>query len=152
MERTNIRGLTLADLGPDGAQVGQSEADPFEIVVADLSFISLRLVAAPLVDRLAAPGADVVVLIKPQFEAGREAVSKGRGVIRDPEVWTEALTTVLAELSQHGAAMMGVMVSPLTGADGNVEFLAHLRAHTRHETPPGPTENLIAAAIQHATK
>jgi 23S rRNA (cytidine1920-2'-O)/16S rRNA (cytidine1409-2'-O)-methyltransferase len=158
MERTNIRGLTLADLGADGPDGSDGAPSvPFEIVVADLSFISLRLVAAALVDRLAGPGADVVLLIKPQFEAGREAVSKGRGVIRDPEIWTEALTAVLSELSRHGAAMMGVMVSPLRGADGNVEFLAHLRAHTRPETPPetqppADRANMIAAAVEHATE
>ena len=68
-----------------------------------------------------------MLLIKPQFEAGRPQVSAGRGVIRDPEVWADVLETVSGALVDHRAAMMGVMVSPLTGADGNVEFLAHLR-------------------------
>jgi 23S rRNA (cytidine1920-2'-O)/16S rRNA (cytidine1409-2'-O)-methyltransferase len=132
-ERTNIRYLTVADLG--GA--------PFEVIVADLSFISLRTVAPVLLDRLSAPGADVVVLVKPQFEAGRQAASAGRGVIRDPALWSQALLDVLGALSDQGAAMMGLMVSPLTGADGNVEFLAHFRAHH----PPAPTRERIEAAV-----
>jgi 23S rRNA (cytidine1920-2'-O)/16S rRNA (cytidine1409-2'-O)-methyltransferase len=118
-ERTDIRRLTLDAVG----------GCPFELVVADLSFISLRTVAPVILGRLAAAGADVVVLIKPQFEAGRHQVSAGRGVVRDPLVWSEVLETVCTALIGHGAAMMGVMVSPLTGGDGNVEFLAHVVAH-----------------------
>jgi 23S rRNA (cytidine1920-2'-O)/16S rRNA (cytidine1409-2'-O)-methyltransferase len=114
-ERTNVRSL---ELDP-----------PAEVVVADLSFISLATVAPALVGANAGDGADVVVLVKPQFEAGRAEVSKGRGVVRDPEVWRRVLGEVRSALSSHGAAMMDVMVSPLKGADGNVEFLAHLRAH-----------------------
>jgi len=114
-ERTNIRHLTLDQAG----------GVPFDVVVADLSFISLRTVAPALLGRLAAPGADAVTLVKPQFEAGRREVSAGRGVIRDPAVWDQVLRRVLGTLAGHGAAMMGIMVSPLTGADGNVEFLVH---------------------------
>jgi 23S rRNA (cytidine1920-2'-O)/16S rRNA (cytidine1409-2'-O)-methyltransferase len=93
-------------------------------VVADLSFISLRTVAPALL-AVAAPGADLVLLVKPQFEAGRAAVSAGRGVIRDPEVRAGALTDVGVRLQSLGASIMGAMVSPLRGADGNVEFLLH---------------------------
>jgi 23S rRNA (cytidine1920-2'-O)/16S rRNA (cytidine1409-2'-O)-methyltransferase len=117
LERTNIRAATLADLG----------GTPFDVVVADLSFISLRTVALALAG-LARPGGDLVVLVKPQFEAGRLQVSRGRGVIRDPEVWSRALRDVIAALRAAGTTMMGVMVSPLRGADGNVEFFAHLNA------------------------
>ena len=117
-ERTNLRHLTVADVGGVG----------FPVVVADLSFISLRAVAPVLVQELAAPGADVVALVKPQFEAGRAEVSKGRGVVRDPGVWARVLREVRSALLSHGAAMMGLMVSPLRGADGNVEFLGHWRA------------------------
>ena len=102
----------------------------FELVVADLSFISLRTVASALVE-LAAPGADLVVLVKPQFEAGRAEASKGRGVIRDPEVRERAVAGVRSAMEEAGAAMMEVMESPLTGADGNVEFLVHFRASSR---------------------
>jgi 23S rRNA (cytidine1920-2'-O)/16S rRNA (cytidine1409-2'-O)-methyltransferase len=116
VERTNVRDLRPGDLGP-----------PFDLVVADLSFISLRTVLAPLLG-LAAPGAHLVLLVKPQFEAGRDEASQGRGVIRDPEVWRRVLDQVMIALAATGAAIMGAMVSPLTGADGNVEFLLHARA------------------------
>jgi 23S rRNA (cytidine1920-2'-O)/16S rRNA (cytidine1409-2'-O)-methyltransferase len=114
-ERTNVRDLAAGDLGP-----------PFDLVVADLSFISLRTVLASLLG-LAAPAADVVALVKPQFEAGRDEASRGRGVIRDPEVWARVLDEVVHALGGHRAAIMGVMVSPITGAEGNVEFLVHAR-------------------------
>ena len=102
--------------------------DPFDLVVADLSFISLRTVAPDLL-RLARPGAGLVALIKPQYEAGRVEAARGKGVVTDPEVWRRVLNEVVSALEDAGAAMMGVMVSPLKGADGNVEFLGHFRCH-----------------------
>ncbi|CAA9220509.1 MAG: RNA binding methyltransferase FtsJ like [uncultured Acidimicrobiales bacterium] len=105
------------------------EGGPYELIVADLSFISLRTVAEALFGRLAQPGADVVALVKPQFEAPRAEASKGRGVIRDPQVWRRALEGVRTAIVDQGATMMDIMVSPLTGAEGNVEFLAHAVAH-----------------------
>ena len=98
----------------------------FPVVTADLSFISLRTVAANLVS-LAAPGGDLIVLVKPQFEAGRREVDRGRGVIRDPEVWERAVAEVASAFASERSDMMGTMRSPLTGADGNVEFLMYLR-------------------------
>jgi len=118
-DRTNIRLCGPADLGGGG----------FDVVVADLSFISLRTVA-PMLAELAAPGADLVWLVKPQFEAGRDVVTAGRGVVRDVSVWRSALVGVGHALVSHGAAIMGVMTSPLRGADGNVEFLLWARAST----------------------
>ncbi len=115
-ERTNIRHVTPADLG-----------GPAAIVVADLSFISLRTVAPALL-ALAEPGGDLVLLVKPQFEAGRAEAGKGRGVVRDPTVWRRVLDEVVAAYQGLGASIMGCMVSPLRGADGNVEFLLHLVA------------------------
>ncbi len=121
------------------------------MVVADLSFISLRTVADALVGANAASGADVVVLVKPQFEAGRIEVSKGRGVIRDPQVWRRVLTEAASALAGHGAAMMGAMVSPLKGADGNVEFLVHLRAHEAAAgADPGAMAERLDAAVHEA--
>jgi 23S rRNA (cytidine1920-2'-O)/16S rRNA (cytidine1409-2'-O)-methyltransferase len=114
-ERTNVRDLAPGDLG-----------DPFPLIVGDLSFISLRTVLGALAD-LAAPGGDLVLLVKPQFEAGRAEASRGRGVIRDPAVWRRVLDDVVDAVTARGAAIMGVMVSPITGADGNVEFLLHAR-------------------------
>jgi 23S rRNA (cytidine1920-2'-O)/16S rRNA (cytidine1409-2'-O)-methyltransferase len=119
LERTDIRGLSLDRVG----------GCPFELIVVDLAFISLRSVAGAVLGPLAAPGADVLTLIKPQFEAGRRHVSAGRGVVRDPRVWAGALESVYGAVAGHEAAMMGIMVSPLTGADGNVEFFAHVLAH-----------------------
>ncbi len=134
LERTNIRHFV--------AEV------PFDLVVADLSFISLATAAPALVDANAAPGADVVVLIKPQFEAGRGEVSRGRGVVRDPAVWRRVLGQVRVALEEREAAMMGAMVSPLTGADGNVEFLAHLSAHCARPPERGvDLDSVVDAAL-----
>ena len=112
-ERTDIRTVPAA-------------GERYSLVVADLSFISVRSVADALVG-LAEPSADIVVLVKPQFEAGRAEVSRGRGVIREPDVWTRTLHAAINAMEDAGATNMGVMVSPLRGADGNVEFLAWFR-------------------------
>lgn len=125
MERTNIRSITAAPGGP------------FEIVVADLSFISLTAVAPVLCGELAAAEADLVVLVKPQFEAGREAAGKGRGVIRDPEVRLEALSRVASALEAAGASIIDAMASPLLGPAGNAEYFLHARAHAPTSTSPG---------------
>jgi len=73
------------------------------------------------------PGADLVVLVKPQFEAGRAIVSKGKGVVRDPKVWASVLCDVAGAFEAGGAAVVGGMASPLLGAEGNVEFFLHMR-------------------------
>ena len=133
VERTNVRHFVAAT--------------PFAVVVADLSFISLATAAPALLGPNAATGADVVVLVKPQFEAGRAEASRGRGVIRDPEVWRRVLEEVRGALEGRGAAMMGAMVSPLVGTGGNVEFLAHLRAHTAStEAPVVDLDAIVDAA------
>jgi 23S rRNA (cytidine1920-2'-O)/16S rRNA (cytidine1409-2'-O)-methyltransferase len=124
LERVNVRSITTEDLG--GA---------VDAAVADLSFISLAKVLDP-VSAVVRPGGDLVVLVKPQFEAGRREVSRGRGVISDPDVWRRVLVDAMAAARACGAAIMGVMVSPLRGADGNVEFLLH--AHTRAAGADGP--------------
>jgi 23S rRNA (cytidine1920-2'-O)/16S rRNA (cytidine1409-2'-O)-methyltransferase len=136
-ERTNIRTASLDALG----------GTAFDVVVADLSFISLRTVAPQLVS-LTRPGGDLVVLVKPQFEAGRSAVSRGRGVIRDPEVWRTTLREVIVALEEAGATMMGVMVSPLQGADGNVEYFAHLRRGSSGAGAGGGDGEIEAAVAQ----
>ena len=138
-ERTNVRHVTLADLG--------AGLDPFDLVVADLAFISLRTVASALLG-LTVAGADLVLLVKPQFEAGRAQADRDRGVIRDPVVWTEALRGVADAYAGLGATMMDLMVSPLLGAEGNVEFLAHLVAGTGE--PGGTADALIADAVDAA--
>jgi 23S rRNA (cytidine1920-2'-O)/16S rRNA (cytidine1409-2'-O)-methyltransferase len=143
-ERTNVRHLTLADLGPG--------TEPFDLVVADLAFISLRTVAPALLG-LAGPGADLVLLVKPQFEAGAAEASRERGVIRDPRVWTDAVGRVLAVFAELGAPARAVMVSPLLGAGGNVEFLAHLvaaPAGAAGEAPGAEPVALVAGAVEAA--
>ena len=114
LERTNVRELDPAAIGA-----------PVEVTVADLSFISLRTVLPALLDLTAASG-DLVLLVKPQFEAGRREASRGRGVIRDPAIWRRVLEESRSAAESLGASMMEAMPSPLRGADGNVEFLVRL--------------------------
>jgi 23S rRNA (cytidine1920-2'-O)/16S rRNA (cytidine1409-2'-O)-methyltransferase len=118
---------------------------PFDVVVADLSFISLRTVAASLTS-WTRPGGDLVVLIKPQFEVGRRQAARARGVIRDPDAWRSALDGVIAAFHGAGTTMMGLMVSPLRGADGNVEFLAHLHAGPSSQPAVG-VEAAVAGVV-----
>ncbi|MGH9274915.1 MAG: SAM-dependent methyltransferase, partial [Acidimicrobiales bacterium] len=118
-----------------------------DVLVADLSFISLRTVL-PAALPLAAPGADVVLLVKPQFEAGRQEAARGKGVITDPAIWRRVLEEVAAALIDLGAAIMGAMASPLTGADGNVEFLLHAR--TAPAQPSAGLSALVDAALDEA--
>jgi 23S rRNA (cytidine1920-2'-O)/16S rRNA (cytidine1409-2'-O)-methyltransferase len=115
-ERLNVRAIDAAAIG-----------GPVDLVVADLSFISLRTVARALL-ACAAPGALLVLLVKPQFEAGKAEAAKGKGVIRDPEVRARTVAEVGSALEALGAAIMGVVESPITGADGNVELLLHATA------------------------
>jgi 23S rRNA (cytidine1920-2'-O)/16S rRNA (cytidine1409-2'-O)-methyltransferase len=100
--------------------------DPIDLVVGDLSFISLALVL-PAVGRILRPGGEAVVLVKPQFEAGPEAVGKG-GVVDDPAVRDEAIARVGADAERLGFEVLGGADSPLPGArSGNVEHFLHLR-------------------------
>src|SRR6059058_3575256 len=109
LERTNVRDLVPSVL-------------PFipQVVVADLSFISLRLVL-PALAGASMQGADLVLLVKPQFEAGPKDVG-ARGVVRDPRVWRRALEQVAAACEASGATPVQAMASPLLGPAGNVEF------------------------------
>ena len=113
-ERLNIR---------DAAPIFDKKK--FQLLVADLSFISLRLVLEDLV-ALCKEGASLVLLVKPQFESSHEEASRARGVIRDPQVWERTLGQVAEEAARVGAALQGMAVSPLTGAKGNREFFFHL--------------------------
>lgn len=111
LEKTNIRNLDPALL-----------PEPPALVVCDVSFIGLALALPPAL-ALAVPGARLVALIKPQFEAGREQVGKG-GIVRDAQVREDVCSRTTAWLAaQPGWRVLGLMQSPLTGADGNVEFL-----------------------------
>lgn len=108
IERTNARYLA-------------SLPEPMSLIVSDVSFISLRLIYATAVDWLV-PDGEIVSLIKPQFEAGREKVGKG-GVVRDPAVHRLVLENVTARMEELELGLRGLMVSPLKGPAGNIEFL-----------------------------
>nr|WP_246152264.1 TlyA family RNA methyltransferase [Roseospira navarrensis] len=115
MERTNARHLTAETI-----------PDPVDLVVCDASFIGLRTVLPAALDRVR-PGGALVALIKPQFEVGRERVGKG-GVVRDPALHAEVCDTIRAWLeSLPGWAVLGITQSPITGPEGNVEFLIGAR-------------------------
>ena len=144
LERTNVRTLTV-----DQLRAVDPAFEPCPLVVADLSFISLRSVVPALTGPVAAPGADLVLLVKPQFEAGRAAVSRGKGVVRDPALWRDALEGVTSALLAAETGIMGAMPSPLTGASGNVEFLVHARRGDASRTP-GEVTALLSAAVSEA--
>ena len=143
MERTNIRDVTLAQVG----------GVAFDVVVADLSFISLTTVAPRLAGELAVPGASLAVLVKPQFEAGRTVVSRGKGVVRDAEARRAALGRVASAFEAAGAVIMGAMASPLLGPAGNAEFFLHAEAHADARprkdgsVREGSVEALLDAAV-----
>lgn len=110
VERTNVRTTDLRLVGA-----------PFDVVVADLSFIGLSLVAPHLTEALAEDG-DIVVLVKPQFEVGKDHVGRG-GIVRDPELHRMAIEDVIAAFAAVGVGIHGGVASPVTGAKGNREFL-----------------------------
>jgi 23S rRNA (cytidine1920-2'-O)/16S rRNA (cytidine1409-2'-O)-methyltransferase len=116
--------------------------EPVALVVADLSFIGLALIL-PVIARLLAPGGQAITLVKPQFEAGREAVGKG-GVVRDPATHRAVLARFIADARGAGFAVAGLIPSPLRGPAGNIEFLARL-----HHALPDTTDAdaLIEAAM-----
>ena len=110
LERVNARHLTSAEV-----------PEPVDLVVCDASFIPLHLVLAAALD-LARPGARLVALIKPQFEVGKDRVGKG-GIVRDPVLHQDVCDAVRAWLVERGWNVIGLDASPITGADGNREFL-----------------------------
>jgi 23S rRNA (cytidine1920-2'-O)/16S rRNA (cytidine1409-2'-O)-methyltransferase len=111
MEKTNIRDVTPAVI-----------AEPIDLIVCDASFIGLRT-ALPAALALAAPGAHLVALIKPQFEVGKGRVGKG-GIVREPELHREVVDAISGWLgAQPDWTVLGIIDSPITGADGNKEFL-----------------------------
>ncbi|MFL5680867.1 MAG: TlyA family RNA methyltransferase [Chloroflexota bacterium] len=122
MERTNARTLTASSL-----------PEPIDLAVIDVSFISLGLVLGPVASLFAPQGGDVVALVKPQFEAGREQV-KG-GVVRDAAIHLEVLRRVVARAAALGLEPRDVTPSPILGPEGNREFLLHLRVGGGALTP-----------------
>lgn len=113
LERTNIRDAGTTTIG-----------DPVDLAVVDVSFISLRMVIPTLVT-LCQPGSSMVLLVKPQFEAGRTEVSRGRGIVTDPAIHDRVRSEVADALRRVDAEVRDWMDSPILGGQGNREFLVH---------------------------
>ncbi len=138
LDRTNVRSLRAEDVAPAPS-----------LVVADLSFISLTLVLPALVGASAAD-ADLLLMVKPQFEVGRESLGHG-GVVRDPQLRVRAVRTVADAAAGLGLETVAVVASPLPGPSGNVEYFAWFRRRGVAEAPAGSGELLdamIARAVE----
>ncbi len=140
-ERLDIRRVNLATVG--GA--------PVDMVTADLSFISLSQAVPVLVGEVAAVDAPLVLLVKPQFEAGRVEASRAKGVIRDPVVHRRTLGEAAGALCSSGAVIMGAMPSPITGHAGNIEFILYARTPSvRSGGTPADLDAMLDAAVAEA--
>ncbi|MBM7542445.1 TlyA family RNA methyltransferase [Amphibacillus cookii] len=138
MERTNFRYATqdMFDHGlPDFATI-------------DVSFISLKLILPALANIIADNG-DVVALIKPQFEAGREQVGK-KGIVRDPDVHRDVLASIITFAHELQFELQGLTFSPITGGDGNIEFLAHFKAKQNDQIKQSNWQDKIVNVVQQA--
>ncbi|HET7700792.1 MAG TPA: TlyA family RNA methyltransferase [Candidatus Limnocylindria bacterium] len=124
------------------AREGVNLPGPVDLIVADVSFISLRLALPPSFAHLR-EGGDVIALVKPQFEAGREAVGRG-GIVRDPAARAAAVMEVASRFADEGVAVIAVVPSRLPGREGNREIFVHAR---KGATPAG-TDALAAAALE----
>ncbi len=120
--------------------------EPVELVTVDASFISLKVLLPVIAGWFTDEGGEAVTLIKPQFEAGRQAAARGRGVIRDPEIHRRVLADVLGFAQQSGFGVRGLIRSPLKGPKGNVEFLAWLK-YPAEPLPAPKLAKMIADAL-----
>ena len=136
MERTNVRYVTPEQLG-----------EPLDLSVVDVSFISLRIVLPVIKTFLKETSGQVLCLIKPQFEAGKEKVGK-KGVVRDPNVHKEVLDDFVSLTKEIGFHILGLTFSPVKGPEGNIEFLAHL---TLTETESIEPDTALIVAQAHET-
>ena len=128
MERTNVRYVTPEQLG-----------EPLDLSVIDVSFISLKIVL-PVIKTFLKPGkGQVLCLIKPQFEAGKEKVGK-KGVVREPPVHKEVLDSFVELTKEIGFTILGLTFSPVKGPEGNIEFLAHLTLEEKTGIAPDTAE------------
>jgi 23S rRNA (cytidine1920-2'-O)/16S rRNA (cytidine1409-2'-O)-methyltransferase len=134
MERTNVRELTADAIG-----------GPADLVVADLSFISLATVL-PALTSCATADADIVPMVKPQFEVGKDRVGAG-GVVSDPQLRTDAVLAVARRAAELNWHTVGVTASPLPGPSGNVEFFLRLRSRTDNPLQGGPLEQAVLKAV-----
>ncbi|MFY9921695.1 MAG: TlyA family RNA methyltransferase [Mycobacterium sp.] len=134
LERTNVRELTTEVIG-----------GPVERVVADLSFISLSTVLPALVS-CASADADIVPMVKPQFEVGKDRVGAG-GVVSDPQLRAAAVLAVARRATELDWHTVGVAASPLPGPSGNVEYFLHLRARPEHPLTGDELEQAVERAV-----
>jgi 23S rRNA (cytidine1920-2'-O)/16S rRNA (cytidine1409-2'-O)-methyltransferase len=139
LERTNARYLE-ADSLPES----------MDWIVTDVSFISLTKIF-PAVQRLLKVGGQVVALIKPQFEAGRESVGK-RGVVKDPQIHAQVLENILTAATGAGFQVRGLSYSPIRGPEGNIEYLAWLEYTAATEDAPPDWKITVAEVVQEAQK
>ncbi|MEH7073972.1 TlyA family RNA methyltransferase [Neobacillus drentensis] len=145
MERTNFRYVTPADL------IG----DMPNFATIDVSFISLTLIL-PVLKTLLVPDSDVIALVKPQFEAGREQVGK-KGIVRDEKVHLQVIDKIITFAFKQGYAIKNLSFSPITGGDGNIEYLLHLKWEGERETgvnqlPVTPIEIVKESHLEFKTK
>jgi len=133
LERTNARHLKADDID-----------HRVELVVADLSFIGLAAVVPGLLS-VSTQDAEFILLVKPQFEAGRSEANRGKGVIRDPAVWKSVLENVVAACSGLNVGIMDVMASPLRGPEGNREFLIYGRSGGRAASLGHSIDEVVSA-------
>jgi 23S rRNA (cytidine1920-2'-O)/16S rRNA (cytidine1409-2'-O)-methyltransferase len=131
MERTNVRYVTPEQLG-----------EPLDLSVVDVSFISLRIVL-PVIKTFLKPNGQVLCLIKPQFEAGKEKVGK-KGVVRDRAVHEEVIENVTEMTAGLGFAILGLAYSPIRGPEGNIEYLMYIEKPGEE----GPTGGIEPGALQ----
>ncbi len=132
LERTNLRYVTREQI-----------PEELDLAVMDVSFISIRLVL-PAVKELLKPGADLVCLIKPQFEAGREEVGK-KGVVRDSAVHEEVIRNIVTFAPAIGLSVMGLDFSPVKGPEGNIEYICHMK-NGAFEAPEPDIAAIVAAS------
>lgn len=132
MERTNVRYVTPEQLG-----------EPLDLSVIDVSFISLKIVL-PVIKTFLKPTGQVLCLIKPQFEAGKDKVGK-KGVVREPETHKEVLDNFVALANELSFKILGLTFSPVKGPEGNIEFLAHLTLDNKEPIVPD-TADVVAQA------
>lgn len=132
MEKTNIRYVTPEDIG-----------ESLDFASCDVSFISLEKVL-PAAINLLKDDAEMVCLIKPQFEAGREEVGK-KGVVRDPKIHQKVIENVIEKSHEIGFSAIGLTYSPVKGPEGNIEYLVHLKKGTHEEPIIEPKEIVLMA-------
>ena len=140
MEKTNVRYLTPEQTG-----------EPGDFASVDVSFISLKLILPPLL-ALLKEDAELVLLVKPQFEAGREKVGK-KGVVRDQAVHREVLETVCAKARELGCVILGLDYSPIKGPEGNIEYLLYLSKDRGRDGLPSETlSQTIKTTVENSHK